>query len=210
MALLHPLVRRPADEGPDQRALLHRVADGEPAVGGDQAVGELVDHTAVCDDPAHGRASLACRAGRGEHHPTRRQVEVCGRAHDGGVVPAELEQGAAEAIRDARSDCPTHAGRAGRAEQGDAGVVHECRPDVGSTDEHLAEVGGRVAVGDGLGQDARDWRVLSAGASSEGFQMTGSPQTSATAVFQDHTAAGKLNALMTPTTPSGCQVSISR
>ena len=40
--------------------------------------------------------------------------------------------------------------------------------------------------------------------------MMGSPQTSAMAVFQDHTAAGKLNALMTPTTPSGCQVSISR
>ena len=40
--------------------------------------------------------------------------------------------------------------------------------------------------------------------------MTGSPQTSAMAVFQDQTAAGKLNALMTPTTPSGCHVSISR
>ena len=48
------------------------------------------------------------------------------------------------------------------------------------------------------------------GASSDGFQMTGSPQTRAIAVFQDHTAAGKLNALITPTTPSGCQVSISR
>jgi hypothetical protein len=48
------------------------------------------------------------------------------------------------------------------------------------------------------------------GASSDGFQTTGSPQTSASAVFHDHTATGKLNALMTPTTPSGCQVSISR
>ena len=49
------------------------------------------------------------------------------------------------------------------------------------------------------------------GVSSDGFQTTGSPQTSATAVFHDQTAAGKLNALMiTPTTPSGCQVSISR
>ena len=48
------------------------------------------------------------------------------------------------------------------------------------------------------------------GVSSEGFHTTGSPHTRAMAVFQDHTAAGKLNALMTPTTPSGCQVSISR
>ena len=48
------------------------------------------------------------------------------------------------------------------------------------------------------------------GVSSDGFHTTVSPQTSATAVFHDHTATGKLNALMTPTTPSGCQVSISR
>jgi hypothetical protein len=48
------------------------------------------------------------------------------------------------------------------------------------------------------------------GVSSDGFQTTGSPQTRATAVFHDQTAAGKLKALITPTTPSGCQVSISR
>ena len=48
------------------------------------------------------------------------------------------------------------------------------------------------------------------GVSSEGFHTTGSPQTSAIAVFQDQTATGKLKALMTPTTPSGCQVSMSR
>ncbi len=46
--------------------------------------------------------------------------------------------------------------------------------------------------------------------SSDGFQMTGSPQTSATAVFHDQTAAGKLKAEITPTTPIGCQVSINR
>ena len=59
------------------------------------------------------------------------------------------------------------------------------------------------------------WRIAAqasdvSGVSSDGFQTTGSPQTSATAVFHDQTAAGKLKALITPTTPSGCQVSISR
>ena len=44
----------------------------------------------------------------------------------------------------------------------------------------------------------------------DGFHTTVSPQTSATAVFQLHTAAGKLKALMTPTTPSGCHVSMRR
>ncbi len=45
---------------------------------------------------------------------------------------------------------------------------------------------------------------------SEGFHTTVFPHTSAIAVFQDHTATGKLKAVITPTTPSGCQVSISR
>ena len=36
------------------------------------------------------------------------------------------------------------------------------------------------------------------------------PHTSATAAFHAHTATGKLNAVITPTTPSGCQVSSRR
>ena len=48
------------------------------------------------------------------------------------------------------------------------------------------------------------------GVSSDGFQITVSPHTRATAVFHAHTAAGKLNAEMTATTPRGCQVSMSR
>ena len=47
------------------------------------------------------------------------------------------------------------------------------------------------------------------GVIGEGFHTTLSPQTSATAVFHDHTAAGKLKAEITATTPSGCHVSIS-
>ena len=55
------------------------------------------------------------------------------------------------------------------------------------------------------------WHAIAvSGVSSEGFHTTVSPQTSATAVFHAHTATGKLNAVMTPTTPSGCHVSISR
>ena len=39
------------------------------------------------------------------------------------------------------------------------------------------------------------------GVFSDGFQTTGSPQTSASAAFHAHTATGKLKAVMTPTTP---------
>ena len=60
------------------------------------------------------------------------------------------------------------------------------------------------------GQQRARTASADSGACSDGFQTTGSPQTSAIAVFHDHTATGKLKALMTPTTPSGCQVSISR
>ena len=52
------------------------------------------------------------------------------------------------------------------------------------------------------------WQAkATSGVFSEGFQMTGLPQTMANAVFQDQTATGKLKAEMTPMTPSGCHVS---
>ena len=40
--------------------------------------------------------------------------------------------------------------------------------------------------------------------------MRESPQTQAMALFHAHTATGKLNAEMTPTTPSGCHCSIMK
>ncbi len=48
------------------------------------------------------------------------------------------------------------------------------------------------------------------GVFSEGFHSRLLPQTSASAAFHDHTATGKLKALMMPTGPTGCQVSIIR
>jgi hypothetical protein len=48
------------------------------------------------------------------------------------------------------------------------------------------------------------------GVFSDGFHTTGSPHTTAIAAFQAQTATGKLNALMTPTGPSGCQYSVRR
>ena len=47
--------------------------------------------------------------------------------------------------------------------------------------------------------------MAQSGAFSEGFHTTLLPQTHARAAFQDHTATGKLNADITPTTPIGCQ-----
>ncbi len=52
--------------------------------------------------------------------------------------------------------------------------------------------------------------IAVSGALLDGFQRTVSPQTRASAAFQLQTAAGKLKAVMTPTTPSGCHCSWSR
>ena len=55
------------------------------------------------------------------------------------------------------------------------------------------------------------WHAIAeSGVFSEGFQTTGSPQTKAIIAFHDQTATGKLNAVMTPTGPSGCHSSARR
>ena len=55
------------------------------------------------------------------------------------------------------------------------------------------------------------WQAIAvSGVFSEGFQTSVSPQTSASIAFQAQTATGKLNAVITPTGPSGCHCSASR
>ena len=48
------------------------------------------------------------------------------------------------------------------------------------------------------------------GVLGDGFQTIALPQTAASIAFHAHTATGKLNAVITPTTPSGCHCSIIR
>ncbi len=55
------------------------------------------------------------------------------------------------------------------------------------------------------------WTAIAvSGVSDDGFHSTTSPHTAASAEFHAHTATGKLNAEMTPTTPSGCHCSYIR
>ena len=49
--------------------------------------------------------------------------------------------------------------------------------------------------------------IAVSGVFNDGFQMQLSPHTSASIAFHAHTAIGKLNAVMIPTVPSGCQFS---
>src|ERR1700746_835087 len=52
--------------------------------------------------------------------------------------------------------------------------------------------------------------IAVSGVFSDGFQTVASPHTAASAAFHDQTAHGKLNAVITATTPSGCHCSIKR
>ena len=52
--------------------------------------------------------------------------------------------------------------------------------------------------------------IAQSGVWCEGFQTLMSPQTAAMKAFHDQTATGKLNAEITPTTPSGCHCSYMR
>src|SRR6478735_6925283 len=55
------------------------------------------------------------------------------------------------------------------------------------------------------------WQAMAqSGVFSDGFHTQTSPQTHESAVFQLHTATGKLKAEMMPTTPRGCHCSYMR
>ena len=138
------------------------------------------------------------RAASGRGRPTGRRSRRCCRRARGSTRPKRA------ATRG--PTWPAHRRRAGRRDERDAVVV----------DQRLARGRGRRSArrdrSFGAAPNSRAARsnrlcVASAvsGVFSDGFQTTVSPQTSASAAFHAQTATGKLNAEMTPTTPSGCQ-----
>ena len=164
----------------------------------------------VGDHPAQRRAALTRGARRGEHDAAHGEVEIGRRRDDGRVVAAEFEQRLAEPLRDPRADLLAHPHRTGRADQRDARIVDQLLADLPAALDRVGSGCGGAPTS-AAARSISAWQAIAvSGVSSEGFQTTVSPQTSATAVFHAHTATGKLNAVMTPTTPSGCHVSISR
>ena len=146
----------------------------------------------------------------GEHDPAGGELEVGRRRDHRGVVASELEQAAAETGGDAGRDLGAHPLRAGGAHERDVGAVDQRlslrphrRPRAGAARPARPTPRRR-------GRAGPQHAIAVSGVIGEGFQTTLSPHTSAIAVFHDHTAAGKLKAEITATTPSGCQVSISR
>ena len=152
----------------------------------------------------------AVPAGR-EQDCARRELEIGRRADDRRIVAAELEQDAPEALRDARTDRAAHRRRSGRRNQRDARIVDQRLADVALALDELDQSVGRIAeAAPSRGAPAAITASAQSGVFSLGFQITGLPQTSASAAFHAHTATGKLNALITSTGPSGCHCSIIR
>jgi hypothetical protein len=107
----------------------------------------------VRDDAAHRGAPLSGRAGRGEDDAAHGQVEIRAGADDGRVVAPELEQRAPEPPGDPRPHGLAHPRRPGGAEQRDSRMVDQGLSQLGTTDEHLRDVGRRVELRDGLLED---------------------------------------------------------
>ena len=177
-----------------------------------QARHQRVVDRLVHDQPPQRRAALPRRPDRGEGDRPLGQVEIGRRRDHHRVVAAQLEQGTAEARGDARPELAAHAGRAGGGQQRHARIV----------DQRLARRRGRPGppragppAQSPNRSAARSNRACTAirrraASSPTASRPRESPQTKARQAFHAQTATGKLNAEITPTTPSGCQVSIIR
>ena len=77
----------------------------------------------VEEEPAQAGAALTGGAHRAEEDRAQGEVEVGVGLDDDGVVAAEFEDAAAEALGAGLGDVPAHLGRAGEGDQRDARVV---------------------------------------------------------------------------------------
>ena len=99
----------------------------------------------VHDQAAQARAALARCSDRREEDAADDEVEVGARRDDRRVVPAELEERAAEPRSHPRRQLLAHRRRARRGDERDAIVVGELNGPVGATDDELEEPVGDAA-----------------------------------------------------------------
>ncbi len=171
-----------------------------------------LEETSRCDDdPARRRAALPRGADGAEQNRARRQIE-----------PRVLRSRRWRCCRRARGWCGRTALRRPRATRRPTAVepVNETSGRRGSCQHALADHPARPRRA-ARRSPCTPWSAITrlamcctataqSGVGSAGFQTTGSPQTAAIAAFHAQTATGKLNAVMTPTGPSGCHCSIIR
>ena len=142
---LHGVEGVSVDEGADEGFGVAWVTDGDGLVDATELGEELVVDRGVDEEAAEGGAALAGGAHGGEGDGAEGEREIGRRADDAGVVAAELEEGAGEALGEAGADGSAHAGGAGGGDEGDEGGVDEGFADGVVADEEGGEVGREVA-----------------------------------------------------------------
>jgi hypothetical protein len=118
-------MRSKADRSMSGPTSVARIAHPQLPIGLPQAREKRIVRGLVHEEPAQRGAALAGGADRGEEHGADHQVAVGAGRHDGAVVAAQLEDGAGEALRQARRHGAAHARAAGGADQRHAGIVDE-------------------------------------------------------------------------------------
>ena len=122
--------------------------------------------------------------------------------HDHGVVAAQLQQAAAQTAGDRLGHGAAHPGGAGGGDQRHARIGGQGLAGLAPADQNLGQVRRGIGPNRARARSNMAWvaRAVS-GVFSDGFQITGSPQTRASAAFQAQTATGKLKARDDPDRP---------
>ena len=144
--ILHVFKAVFVNQRPDQIAL-QRVADTDVGIGGFEPGNDLVFHRFMGYQTAQTGAALTCRAHRAEQNGAYRHVQIRTRPQDHGVVTAQFKNAAGKARGNFRCHFTAHARAAGGADQGHTRVIDQGFASVAATDNHLAEVVGRIAEG---------------------------------------------------------------
>ena len=145
-----------------------------------------------------------------EEHRAQHQIGIGVVHHDDAVVAAEFQNRAAQPVRDHFGDAASHFGGTREADQWNARIFHQHLADrIARPDHEVEDALQPVPVEHAIARSSAP-RSPASGVSDEGRHSTQSPHTAAIIAFHAHTATGKLNALITPTTPSGCHCSYIR
>ena len=197
------------DQRTHQRVGCERIADAHLRVRVHEPPLELGGARLVHDEAARRRAALPRRADGAEQHGRHDEVEVGVLGDDERVVARALEQHAAEAAGHARRDVAADGRRPGERHERDARIVDDARRACALSVTASVKIGGSASSSTTRLASACTASAVS-GVFGDGFQTTALPQTAASVAFHAQTATGKLKAVTTPTTPSGCHCSYIR
>ncbi|QTK81409.1 Hypothetical protein AT6N2_L0496 [Agrobacterium tumefaciens] len=143
--LLHAVKGRLVDQRADECGTFQRIADGDGGIGFLQTRHQLVIDAVMHEKAAKRGAALAGRAHGAKGDGAQRHVEIGRRADDAGIVAAEFQNGAGEALCQARADITAHAGGAGGRDERYLWMIDQRLANSAVTDQQLGQAFRRIA-----------------------------------------------------------------